>query len=627
MKNILLISIFAIVVFACTKPDNKTEREMIPTGDIHTYARPDEAKMTHLDLSLNIDFDAKVINGIARITFEADEDAETLILDTKALQIVAVRYDNGSNALFALGNEDVEMGRPLRIDISDGQRVVQVYYKTSPEAGALQWLHPVQTADQEAPFLFTQSQAILARTWIPLQDSPGVRFTYQANVKVPEGLMALMSASNPQKVNDSGEYEFVMDQPIPAYLMALVVGDLSFESLGERTGVYAESSILDDAAYEFGEVEQMLKIAEEMYGPYRWDRYDIIVLPPSFPFGGMENPRLTFATPTIIAGDRSLTSLIAHELAHSWSGNLVTNATWSDFWINEGFTVYFEYRIMEELEGRSYSEMLASLSHQDLKKEVNSMMEENRAEDTKLKLDLRGRNPDDGVTSIAYDKGYFFLRYLEEMVGRDLFDQFLRTYFERHAFQSMTTEDFLNYLEQHLFMENGIDYPEKEIKEWVYGEGLPETLPTPDSDRFEKVEAEVKRWKNGVIPENLDTTGWSTHEWLYFIRQIPERADKNALVELDEAFNFTESSNAEILCAWFQHAIRHEYEKAYPKIKSFLVETGRRKFLVPLYKAMLQTESGKQRAMSIYDEARPNYHSVSTGTLDDLMGFGTPADN
>ncbi|MBL0317256.1 MAG: hypothetical protein IPP69_16430 [Flavobacteriales bacterium] len=301
--------------------------------------------------------------------------------------------------------------------------MVEIDYKTSPDAEALLWV------EGEKPFLFTQSQAILARTWVPCQDSPGVRITYNADVTVPSDLMALMSAENPQQKSSDGKYHFKMDQPIPSYLMALAVGDVVFREIGPRTGVYAIPSLADAAANEFSDMQKMVDEAEKLYGSYVWGRYDLLILPPAFPFGGMENPKLTFATPTIIAGDKSLVSLVAHELAHSWSGNLVTNSTWDDFWLNEGFTVYFEQRIMEAVYGRERSEMLATLSRQDLDATIADISTSEHPEDSKLKLALEGRSPDDGMTDIAYNKGYFFLRLIEETVGRERFDKFLKVFY------------------------------------------------------------------------------------------------------------------------------------------------------------------------------------------------------
>lgn len=296
--------------------------------DIHSFSKPKEAVITHLKWNAIISFEKKMIEATAEFTIQTSTIASKIILDTKNLNIISVKESfTDADLIYSLGKKQEHLGQPLVIEITPNTKKIIIAYSTNPGAEALQWLTPVQTAGKLKPFLFTQSQAILARSWIPIQDSPGIRFTYEAQVQVPKELLALMSAENPQEKNESGLYSFKMKQKIPAYLMALAVGDLEFQSMGPRTGVYAEPSILTKAAYEFAETEDMIDVAESLYGPYQWDRYDILVLPPSFPFGGMENPRLTFATPTILAGDRSLTSLVAHELAHSWSGNLVTNAT------------------------------------------------------------------------------------------------------------------------------------------------------------------------------------------------------------------------------------------------------------------------------------------------------------
>lgn len=398
--------------------------------------------------------------------------------------------------------------------------------------------------------------------------------------------------------------------------MSMAVGKIEFASISDRTGIYAESTVLEKARKEFSEMDEMLSIAEGLYGAYRWGRYDLIVLPPSFPYGGMENPRITFATPTILAGDKSLTSLVAHELAHSWSGNLVTNGTWNDFWLNEGFTVYFETRIMEALKGKDYADMLSALSQQGLLEEVDLFMNSGKEDDTKLKLDLAGRDPDDGMTTIAYDKGYFFLKYLENYAGREKFDEFLNSYFSEFAFQSNYTEAFLEYLNENLFEKNNLR-PVEDLEEWVYGVGLPKNLPKVNSIRFEKVDEALATWEKGI--NSFPTDDWSSHEWVHFIKNLPEDISTDALSGLDAQFNFTNSGNAEILGVWYVHCAHSSYEPAIPSIEEFLIHTGRRKFLMPIYTEFAKSENGKALALSIYKKARPNYHFVATNSLDKLL--------
>ncbi|MEX1239380.1 MAG: M1 family aminopeptidase/hydrolase, partial [Cyclobacteriaceae bacterium] len=486
----LLLALFISRCGTQTKNDTAAMKQ-----DPHSFSKPAEAKVKHLKWKAKVDFNSKTISAIALWTIENDAQADSLILDTNGLNIQKIILDDKSAAEFRLGKEDPILGQALTIPVTPETKMIRIEYQTSADAEALQWLSPQQTAGKTFPFLFTQSQAILARSWVPCQDTPGVRFTYEAEVSVPEELLALMSASNPQEKNPTGKYHFEMKQPISSYLLALAVGDITFKPISPRSGIYAENAIIDKATWEFADLEKMIAGAEELYGPYQWERYDVLVLPPSFPFGGMENPRLTFATPTILAGDRSLTSLIAHELAHSWSGNLVTNATWNDFWLNEGFTVYFETRIMEKLYGKDYAEMLASLNFQDLHDEVESLQKKGHAADTRLKLNLEGRNPDEGVTSIAYNKGYFFLRSIEEKHGRENFDAFLNDYFSENAFGTIDTEAFIFYIKSYYRSKFNISLDDASFHQWIETEGLPQNIPQPASERFQKVDQLLASWQ------------------------------------------------------------------------------------------------------------------------------------
>ncbi|SHJ25291.1 Leukotriene A4 hydrolase, C-terminal [Hymenobacter daecheongensis DSM 21074] len=590
------------------------------TPDPHSYARPSNAQVRHLALHLTVDFASRTLAGHATWTLDNHTDATELWLDARHLEIEAALLGgpNGETTMFALGADDPILGQALRVGIRPDTTTVTLRYRTTPGAAALQWLMPEQTAGRQHPFLFTQSQAILARTWIPCQDSPGIRFTYEATIKCPAELLALMSAENPQTRSADGEYQFRMAQPIPAYLMALAVGDVEFTPLSTRTGIYAEPVTLPTATHEFVDLEKMVGAAEELYGPYRWDRYDLLVLPPSFPFGGMENPRLTFVTPTILAGDRSLTSLVAHELAHSWSGNLVTNATWNDFWLNEGFTVYFERRIMEKLYGRPYADMLQVLGHSGLLHTLEELGPESK--DTHLHLDLAGRDPDEGLNDIAYEKGDYLLLTLEHLVGREKLDTFIKEYFARHSFQSMDTVSFVAYLRRELLdREPGLE-AKLQLDAWINGPGIPAVAPPVSSARFAAVEAARQHWQAGRPAAALDVAGWSSHEWVHFLHGLPQPLSVEQVLELDAAFGFTQSGNAEILAAWFPLTIAAGYAPADEALHQFLTRVGRRKFLTPLYKALLQVPGGRERAQDLYAEARPNYHSVATSTFDALLG-------
>jgi aminopeptidase N len=612
----LSVCIAAVLMFSTLTIHAQQKKSM---NDIHSFANSGEVTVTHLDLDLSVNFDTKTLSGKATLSITPKKGVTSLVLDSRGLTVEKVTLDAaGTPTAFTLGKEEPIFGAPLTITIGPKTSSVTVYYNTSPTAGALQWLEPSQTAGKKKPFLFTQSQAILARTWVPCMDGPGVRMTYSAVIRVRPDLLAVMSATNPTARTADGVYRFEMKQPIPSYLLALAVGDLEFRPLGSRSGVYAEPSMVERSANEFVDLEKMISAAEELYGPYRWDRYDLLVLPPSFPFGGMENPRLTFATPTILAGDRSLVDLVAHELAHSWSGNLVTNATWNDFWLNEGFTVYFEKRIMEKIYGRERAEMLSTLTLKDLKETIETMGAANP--DTRLKLDLSGRDPDEGVTDIAYNKGYFFLRLCEETFGRGPWDAFLKKYFNDNAFTTMTTEQFLEHLNKQFNIKKNPELAAKlTIDAWVYSPGLPPNCPQPFSDQFAGVDKQIASFANGTQATQLNTKDWTTHHWLYFLRNLPDTLRLEKFIELDYAFYFTRSGNSEILCEWFQRCITVNYETAFGPMRNYLMNIGRRKLVKPLYEKLAKTEAGKAWAKQVYEKARPGYHSVTFNTIDGIL--------
>ena len=613
-KQLLIVVATLIFMISCTESKKVTET-LKYVEEPHSYAQPNEAVITHLNLDIDVNFGTEVISGSASYAID-NNNASQIILDAKNLVIEKVQAD-GKDTEFSLGTYDESLGQPLNIKINGSTKNITVFYQTTDKTEAVQWLNPQQTADKTQPFLFTQGQAILTRTWIPIQDSPQIRITYDATVRVPKELMAVMSAENPKVKSPNGEYHFKMVQKIPPYLMALAVGDIAYKAVSNRTGVYAENSMVDAVQEEFSEMENMLVEAEKLYGKYAWDQFDVIVLPPSFPFGGMENPRLTFATPTLIAGDKSLTSVIAHELAHSWSGNLVTNTTWDDFWLNEGFTVYFENRIMEALYGKDRANMLGLIARQDLNEEIEGFKD--TPEKTHLKLNLKGQNPDDGMNSIAYDKGFLFLKTLEETIGREKFDVFLKNYFQSNAFTTMTTEKFIVYLNENLLDKHSVKF---NTDEWVYNPGIPSNAFEIKSDKFENVSNTIKEIVTTNKVNAVVAKDWTTQEWVYFIRNFPTDITPEQMALIDNAFDLTNSKNSHKAMVWYEQAINHNYKgnNVDMKIEEFLTRVGRRWYVSTLYKAFANADKVDE-GMAIYKKARSNYHSVTVNTIDEVLGY------
>ena len=598
--------------------------------DTHSHARPEIAHVRHVSLDLTADFRAHTLAGTASLDIQGIPGAAEVVLDIKNLDIRSVTDASGGPLQYEAGAPDAIKGQPLTVRFpalaaGESRRIV-VAYSTRPDAAALQWLTPGQTAGGERPYLFSQGQAILTRTWVPTQDSPGIRQTYDARIVAPADLRVVMSA---QQLTPDGEaagpgmkaWRFRMTNPVPPYLIAIGVGDLAFAAIDERTGVFTEPSRLTAARAELMPTADMVDAAERLYGPYRWGRYDLLVLPPSFPFGGMENPRLTFATPTIIAGDQSLVSLVAHELAHSWSGNLVTNATWNDMWLNEGFTVYFENRIMESLYGEDRALMLRALGWGDLQSEMAGLT----PADTRLKLDLTGRDPDDGLTDVAYEKGAAFLFTIERIVGRERFDVWLKGYFERNAFRPMTTELFLEDIRTHLVTTRALE-DRLMIDAWIFQPGMPSNWIPPVSGAFAPVDAAARSFHAGGPASAVPWTGWSTQERQRFLAWRPEGAAADwltpaQLADLEAELKMREEGNAEVVFAWLQIAVQHRYQPAVPTLERFLTTMGRRKFVLPLFTSLwAEGDWGRAIATPLYARARPGYHPVTTNSVEAVVG-------
>ncbi|MFP4277752.1 MAG: M1 family metallopeptidase [Wenzhouxiangella sp.] len=621
----------AVLLVGCQQDDppaalTPTPEFQVQAGtDPHSFAEYEKVRVTHLRLDLDADFEARTLSGHVVLELDRPEPGfQRLVLDTRDLDIRdinAIQPDGQYLPIsWRFGADQGHLGRPLVIALPAGIEEVRIDYATSPEAFGLQWLNAQQTSSGK-PFLFSQSQPHYARTWVPLQDTPAVRYTFEATVRAPGDLMVVMGADgNEFERNATGEYRFTMPQPIPSYLMAIAIGDLVFAETGPRTGVYAEPDWIERAADEFAVLEEMLEIGENLYGPYRWGRYDLLVLPPSFPFGGMENPRLSYLTPTIIAGDGSLLALVAHELAHSWSGNLVTNAAWRDLWLNEGFTVYFEARIMEALYGQEIRDQLAKLAWDGLLETLETVDERDR----QLVRDLSDRDPEQAFMPVPYDMGGFFMDWLEHRVGREDFDAFLREYFDHFAFQSLDSEDFRAYVEEHLVAAHPDKLSMAEIDQWLYQPGLPDSAAAiePQSDAFEQVDRARRAWRSGEITlDDLPVDTWSVHQWRHFLSGLEGTLDAATMAQMDQRFSLVEQTNYEILYLWLMRSIEARYEPGIERLERFLLEVGRNKFTRPLYAALADSDWGRDWAVEVYQRARPGYHPLTRQAAETVLGL------
>ncbi|TAK38680.1 MAG: M1 family peptidase [Lysobacteraceae bacterium] len=591
---------------------------MDATRDEYSYAEPGKVKTTELALDLGVDFAKKQIAGTATYTLDwLADDATQLVLDTRDLEISKVEgagKDGQWQPLqYVLADADPLLGSKLTIDAPERNATIRVTYATSPQASGLQWLEPSMTEGGKQPFMFSQSQQIHARSWVPLQDTTQVRFTYSAHVTSPADAMVLMSADNDPNAARDGDYSFKMPQKIPSYLLAIAAGDLVFRPISERSGVWAEPAMVEKAQAEFEDTEKMIETAESLYGPYRWGRYDILVLPPSFPYGGMENPRLTFATPTVIVGDKSLVSLVAHELAHSWSGNLVTFSTSRDAWLNEGLTSYVENRLVEALYGKEQADMESAIARGELKEEFT---EENKALQRLAVKPGDLDDPDHNLTGTVYTKGAWFMQFLEQRFGREVFDDFLRGYFDHFAFQSISTQQFRDYAIANLLEKNPGKVSQEEFDAWLYEPGIPDNAPQVKSQRFAVVDAARISWTGtGTLPSAQVTSKWSTQEWVRFIEGMPDTLTVEQMQALDDAYHFTGTPNGEIAQRWYPLAVRSGYHAADEEMAEFMQRVGRRKLIMPIYNALVKTPEGLAFAKDVFAKARPGYHPITTGSV------------
>ncbi|MEZ4441243.1 MAG: leukotriene A4 hydrolase C-terminal domain-containing protein [Polyangiaceae bacterium] len=580
--------------------------------DPHSYTDLTQGRTASLRFDWSVDFTARKLRGTVRIELEEASEGP-LDLDTVGLTIESVSDDEGRPIPYELAEAEPVLGRRLRVRRDRALEAINVRYTTGDDASALMWLEPSQTDGGEAPFVLTQCQPIHARSLAPLQDSPMVRATYEATLTIPAGLSAVMSAAPGEELpaTESGtrRLAFSMPQRIPAYLLALAVGDIASRDLGPRTRVYAEPGVVEAAAWEFDEVERMLEAAEQLFGPYAWERYDFIVLPPSFPMGGMENPRMTFLTPTLLAGDRSLVSVLAHELAHSWTGNLVTNATNEDFWLNEGWTVYAERRIIEALHGPETAAQEARLGRVVLEEAIAERVA--AGQKTALNYPQAGLDPDGEFSKVPYEKGFLLVTALERAVGREAFDAFIQRYMERFHFESLTTAGFADFVRETLpKAAEAVD-----LDTWLHGEGLPEDAPTFDSPRLDELAQLGAGWTPGTRPS---TEGWTTTETLFFLSKVPPQ-DRAATEALGDWLGLRTTKNAELQCVWLARAAEAGVADIEPELRDFVGRVGRTKLVKPVIAAMAASPRLRPLAEELVATNQGWWHSSTRNAVAAVM--------
>jgi leukotriene-A4 hydrolase len=582
-----------------------------PTGapaprprDPHSYADPGQRPVQHVGWTVSVDLEARVLHAVA--VLHLGPGTGPVDVDTRDLVVAAVDDGEGRPVPYALADPDPVLGRRLRLEpaqSASGSRV-RITYATSPSSSALQWLTPEQTADGTHHYIYSQCQTIHARSMLPVPDSPSARFTYDVEVDVPAPFTVLMAAEDRGVEERDGRrtFRFAQDRPVPAYLVALAAGVLTSRELSPRSRVWAESSVVDAAAWEFAEVEELLTAAERVLGPFPWGRADLLLMPPSYPYGGMENPGLMFLTPTLVAGDRSLVGVLAHEIVHHWTGDTVTCASLEHFWLNEGLTVFGERKVTALVEGPEVAEIQAAVGRANLEDDLRYLTD--RPELTRLRLDLRGLDPDVTSSWAALEKGYLFVRALEEAVGAERFAEFLPAYVAEHAFRSLTGEDFVAYVREQLGDVVDLDA-------WLHGTGLPPGTPDTDSPTLRAIRA-----LGDVVPDRAAVAGWSADHWQAYLAQLSEPADVALLADLDEAYGLTSTGNHDVLSLWLLLGLRSGYPPAAAAAVALVSRMGRLKDLKTLYVALAEREDTRDLALATFARNRGRYHPIAVTVVE-----------
>lgn len=584
----------------------------VPGADSFSAADPHAIETKHLSLDLTVDFTANILRGSATHEVVNHTGTSTFVVDTRNLQIDGVSID-GKKTTWHYG-PSATAATPVVIDITPSTRLVRIDYRTQGGDG-MKWLSAKQTRGRISPFVWTSSEPDLARTWIPLQDTPSVRQTYDATLHVPPGMLALMSAENPKAVVPNGVYHFEMRHAIPSYLIALAVGRMEFRALDERTGVYAEPELVDAAAYEMQQVPAMLAAAERVIAPYPFERYDMLFAPQFS--GGMENPQLNFLAADAITGNHPAivepSGLIAHEMSHSWFGDYVTCSNWRDVWLNEGFATYYEKRIDEELSGWQRAEFGYYLDRGPLLDYINSKPP---ARLTVLHRDFQGTERP-SFTIIWYQKGEMFLKTMEDLLGRDLFDSVIRTYLERNGNHWVDDVSLVEALRDVATGGNASIESALQLDTWIYGTGLPSNMAGPStSATWDRIVAQAGAFRGGTRASSLDTASWGALEINYFLGQINDLIPSR-FADLDEAFHFSTMRTAPL---WWYVAIARSQNPAYlPQLEEYLMRGVINSLAV--WSDMSRTPAGVAYGRTVYPKAKDFYDSGTQRTIESYLGL------
>src|SRR5215208_2456793 len=579
--------------------------------DPTSYVDLSQGEINHIDFHIQVDFQSRTLDVEA--TYQLREPITgSLYLDSFKLDMNEAHV-NGRKLEWEFDQQDEVLGSRLHLKGFENDSSFTLTFKTSPEARALQWMNASQTLGGAHPFLFSQCQASNARSVFPCQDTPSVRFTYSAEVEVPKELTAVMAAEQAKGPEGSGTFFFNMPQPIPSYLFAIAVAHLDFRELGSRTGIYAEPEMIEAAAWEFAETEKTMIEAEKLLGPYLWGRYDMLVLPPSFPFGGMENPRLTFLTPTAIIGTRGQANLVTHELAHAWTGNLVTNATWQDFWLNEGWTTYAETRITEILEGKDATDLNAVYDE----KRTYEIMQRVGMDSpvTCLKIPSNETDADSMTSQLAYTKGCFFLKKCEYAVGRKRFDEFIQKYMKRFQFQSLTTEGFLEFLKAEL----PEVFEKVDVQTWIYKPGMPDVWHKPHSRLYDEVQKSLDDFDHGQLPTKEQVKGWHRYQTLSFLQGLPKTISVENCKSLEDVLELPKRNDDYFYTYFYAICIASGVQETLPRIEKFVENIGRMLYIIPIIRAMVETDWARDRARPLLEKVREKHHPVTIAAMEGLL--------